>query len=297
MTPRLALLALLAVAAVGRAETPPAAVRDAAGLFSEDGRRRADEKLRDLRAIYHLDVVVQTVEAPPADDQERLKQAKSGKERNQAVAEFFKGWGAREAEKAEVDGVHVLICKEVLPKENGYVQVTVWPAGAHADLFPPADQRKLHDKLAGAMKKDDGFFRLPQKGPPPDLAEQRSKVLNEALDEMREALRVNSLPPFPWGVVIGVIAGALALWGVLGLVRMRLRKPDAAAGKERPGALAGLLGGLFGTAAGHWIYDTLFFHGPRASAAATGAEAPSAATPEAAAAPAEAPEEPAAADR
>ena len=60
--------------------------------------------------------------------------------------------------------------------------------------------------------------------------------------------------------------GALGLWGVLGLVRLRLRTaapPEA----RSPALFAALLGGLFGSAAGHWIYDTLFVAASRSAVA------------------------------
>jgi hypothetical protein len=68
-------------------------------------------------------------------------------------------------------------------------------------------------------------------------------------------------PPFPWLAVGGVMAGALALWGVLGVVRLRLqtKTPPAESADSRQLSLQnGMLGGMFGSVAGHWIYDTLF---------------------------------------
>ncbi len=92
-------------------------------------------------------------------------------------------------------------------------------------------------------------------------------ILLSSVAQVRDDLYYMHLPPFPWLGVGAVMAGALGLWGVLGLVRLRLRTgapPEA----RSPALFAALLGGLFGSAAGHWIYDTLFVAASRSAAAA-----------------------------
>jgi hypothetical protein len=115
----------------------------------------------------------------------------------------------------------------------------------------------------------------------PKYAADRDKALRAALGELSDKLQDNlaARPAFDWNAIASVIGGALALWFVLGAVRMLLHKPDReaiAAGLERPGLTAGLLGGMFGASAGLWIYDRLFYGGPPAPPIA---DAPPAAPP------------------
>jgi hypothetical protein len=94
---------------------------------------------------------------------------------------------------------------------------------------------------------------------------QRDKRLLEAVVQTREAIRYNLRPAFPWLPVGGVLVGVMGLWGVLSIVRRRLR---AAEPPEPPrlNLVNALRGGMFGTAAGHWIIDTLFVAASRSSA-------------------------------
>ena len=101
----------------------------------------------------------------------------------------------------------------------------------------------------------------------PRYGAQRDKNCWNAVVQIREARAYNLRPPFPWLQVGGVLVGVLGLWGVLGLVRRRLR--DLRRGRSEPGRLVlvgALLGGMFGTAAGHWIYDSLFVAASRSAA-------------------------------
>jgi hypothetical protein len=248
LRPRLfAVLSALAVAAAGRAEAPPAAVRDDAGLFGADARADAEDQILRIRDRYHLDVVVETVAAAPADQRDRLKHLKT-----KEIAQFMKTWAVERAEAADVNGVYFFICEE--PPD---VEVVVRPEDAFAKALPTADQRRLHSTLIKTMKKG------------PKYAADRDKALRAALGQLSDVLHDNlaARPAFDWNVVGGVIGGALALWFVLGAIRMLLHKPDQeaiAAGLERPSLTAGLLGGMFGASAGMWIYDRLFFGGPHA---------------------------------
>jgi hypothetical protein len=63
-------------------------------------------------------------------------------------------------------------------------------------------------------------------------------------------------------MVVAIILSVLGVWLVLGLVRMRMNAAsDKPADAQHQGLMPGLLGGLFGAMAGHWIYDTIFQRG------------------------------------
>jgi hypothetical protein len=236
----LAVLGALAAAGFARADAPPA-VQDDAHLFNPAAAEQASAQLHDIGAVYGLDFLLQTVEKPPEDVQKQLKGAKDAAQKNK----ILHAWGEEEAQKAASDAVHILVCKDAVHGwvwTYGCVVVTVPPERRSAK-FTDADARTLHDRLKWFTRGDNRA--------------KNDAILLSSVARIRDDLYTNHLPPFPWLPVGGVMAGALGLWGVLALVRLRLRTaapPEA----RSPGLFAALLGGMFGGAASHWIYDTLF---------------------------------------
>lgn len=251
--PLLAAVGVFAVAVAARAgdDLPTAAVRDEARLFSPEARRKADEEIADIKKVYRLDFVLETASAAPEDVKKQLLVAKTNAQKTQ----ILHAWGARRAEAAGSDGVYVLVCKDVVHgwfgREYGCVVVVVAPE-ALGRAITAVDAKALHDRLVWFTRGQD--------------TAKNDKILRNAVEQVREDLAYNLRPPFPWLPVGGVLLSVVGLWGVLGLARQRLQ--GAAVGPTEPGRLVlygGLLGGMFGTVAGHWIYDSLFVAASRSA--------------------------------
>ena len=269
--PVLAVFGGLAVAAGARADEEAApAIRDEAGLFTPGGVQQAEEDVRGIRDIYHIPIVVQTVEAPPDDVKKQLQGAKNNAEK----AQILRDWAERRAaDDAGKDVVYILVCKDVVRgwfgwRKYGCVVVTA-PPETLARAFTAADAKALQDRLT--------WFNMGQN------KEKNDRLLLTALAQIRGELAYNLRPAFPWAAVGGVIAGVLVVWAVLAVVRLRLRAAGAAE-PQRLDLFHALLGGMFGGAAGHWIYDTLFVAASREAAppveAQPAPEPPAAAPPE-----------------
>jgi hypothetical protein len=272
----LAVLGALAVAAGARAGGGAApAIRDEAGLLTPDGVQKAEEEARNIHKIYQIPIVVETAEAPPDDVKKQLQAAKDNAEKTQILQDWA---GRRAADAGAGQAVYVLICKDVARgwfglRKYGSVVVTVPPEMPERS-FTAADAKALHDRLARFTMGQD--------------REKNDRLLLTALTQLRDEKARPPQPAFPWAAVGGVFAGAVVAWLALVVVRMRLAASEPPE-PRRPGLFHALLGGMFGSAAGHWIYDTLFVAASAQSAPAAEAPPPAPEPP----APAEAPPKPA----
>ena len=263
--PLFAVLGLFAVAASASADDRLAPfVRDEAHLFSPEALQKADEEIAGIKDTYHLDFALETVSAPPDEVMKQLQGANT----NAQKAQILHAWGTQQANAAAAEGVYVLVCKDAVRgwfgRVYGCVVVTVAPETL-GRAFTAADAKALHDRLV--------WFSRGQSTSRNDM------VLGNAVAHVHQQLAYNLRPPFPWLAVGAVMTGALALWGALRVVRLRLqaRTPPGGLADSRQLSLRnGMLGGMFGAVAGHWIYDTLFI---AASGADKTTAAPVALTP------------------
>jgi hypothetical protein len=135
-----------------------------------------------------------------------------------------------------------------------HVQVIVWPESRDA-TFPARDRLRLYRELVR------------------DLRREPDRALLHAVSEVRAAIQARQPVEVPstssaWAVG-GVIVAFLLCWVILGIWRAKLAARDGAVSGAAAGGVTfkpGLLGGMFGAVAGHWIYDRLFHGGPREAA-------------------------------
>jgi hypothetical protein len=213
-----------------RAADGDSPVRDGANLFSPAAIARAAEQMRAIRRQFHLDFVLETTDTLPKDVVERF-------DRSRNPDRTFGEVALERARAAGVEGIYAYV--STMPRRQS-IAVVVWPT-RYRDVFGNDSREKVRRLLAGNLKQR------------PDQA------LEQAVALVREELTPTSSWFSGW-TVLALIGGGLLLWVILGLVRMHLAQPPAAPapGAERAGFVPGLLGGMFGSVAGHWIYDTLF---------------------------------------
>ena len=239
----------LAVAgAAGAADSP---VTDEAGLFSPTAVHKATEGIEEIRRTEHKDLVIETYPGVP-EDRARAFAAMTRRQRE----DFFLRWAEERARARGVDGILVLICKRPPTTE-----VVLGP-DTEDRVFPERDRARLARELTlhGWRKNYDA-------------------ELLDAVTLVRTALHHNLRAGGPqdasqtWLWAGGIIAGLLLVWLVIGLLRAAVslrgqHAPAEAAGTpcESHPFVSGMLGGMFGARAGHWVCDSLF--GPRRTAPA-----------------------------
>jgi hypothetical protein len=225
----LALVGCLAGGGPLRADPP--AVQDNAGLFRPETRRRAEEEIPDLWRRYGLEVRVETAATYPAN-----RARPQSNSRDHPPATFFTEWAQERARAAGDRGVFLFICKEPLR-----VRVVVGP-DVPEDLFSDRDGSQLQKSLEKSLDRK---------------AKNYDAALLAALRQIESLVNTNITGRFNWPVTLTIIGAILVAWLVLGVVRAMLGLGTVAEAGGPPGLTAGLLGGMFGSTAGLWLYRRL----------------------------------------
>lgn len=263
------------LAGPARAVTPE--VKDDAGLFTAAAVKRANEIIADVSRRFKKDIVIETYKEVPAD---KLGQRKSlGDDR------FFPKWAEDRFAALRTDGVYVLICEN--PKK---LLVSVGKKTQERD-FKPADRNRLRDTFVAGLKsgkRDDALVNGVQfiadtiqsnhRG-----AEERASARRTTTTTM-PAANHNDGGGFNWG---GILCWGLlivgGIWLVFGLIRAFTGGMGGMGGGPGYGGYGGyggggffssLMGGLFGAAAGMWMYNNFFGgHGTGFGSTAYGSDA------------------------
>ena len=229
------------VAVAALSDSPSLCIHDRAGLFQFDTVAKAREGLRQYRREYHRDLFLETFAHPPTTDQSLVRRLI-----RQHQDKYFTNWARQRADAIGVDGVYVLICKE--PK---HVIVLVHP-NTPEQAFSGDKAKELRKRLERQLAKS------PDTAPGLALAFVRDTV-NESL-----STPVSEANSIRFETVLAILAGIGGVWLLLSLVRAILMRRDIVKhDRASVGLLAGFCAALFGTTAGHWIYDHVFHaHGP-----------------------------------
>jgi uncharacterized protein len=270
VTKQLTRLATAAILAVGLIAIPARAekgqttetghllVNDDAKLFTPGGIDAAKQVLAATQFDHGLSVRVSTFAEPPANKKAAAEAAKSDPAK---WREFMKTWVKEQAANEGAKGIFVLIVRH--PGGVGVIA----DAQTRERGFTDADEAKLVEILTKAFNESIG----PDHNDKPDAAQIRDKGLKEAVEYVVNDLKDTVVPEgarkgatspqrasgggmgiMGW-VCLGLVVVA-AIWLVIALVRA-----FSGGGTGRGGGFfPALLGGLFGAAAGLWLYDHFF---------------------------------------
>jgi hypothetical protein len=254
-------LALLSVSLLSArslaGEEPSATIVDHGDLFKAGARDEAEEVLRDVRRRHDILVLIETFTAVPKEDQARLHHHLFNQSR------YYREWAQLRARDAKFEGLYVLIYHDP-NRRVGSVNV-LWRPESHDAPVSAAECERLRRTFIDTQRQ----------------TRDNNRGLLALVGQVREHLdRPAEVPPeskagVPWTTILTLVAAGLLLWLLLALIRMRLnaRSGEDGDGRHR-GFMPGLFGGLFGTAAGLWIYDTMFHHSDKPADALPTAEVP-----------------------
>jgi hypothetical protein len=212
-------------------------VLDDAQMFSPETVKAARDGIRQIRKEYHCAVLIDTVSRAPASDR-----AKATSWSAHTADLYFHEWATERSREFGVEGIHVLICRQ--PQK---AVVVAWPERFSTE-FNAKDRGGIERLLTRQLKASP------------------NEALLAALDRIRADLHAHTEPEppsVPLGTLGVFIAGTVAVWLLLSVARMRLRKPEPFSFTAEPQTLrltAGLLASMFGNPCGYWITDRLFPH-------------------------------------
>ena len=251
---------MLAVFGVARLEAGYG-VSDGAHFFSEYARGESVKILEQISDTLRQDVYVETFERVP---EEVLRESKGLDLKNPAQASrLYEGWAARQAVKKRVNGVYML-----LVRQPAHLHVVVGKE-TRKGVFGGADRDQLVKLMLGrlrekrydeALLEGTGFVSaVMHANAPGGHAAGRAAALDAR--QGGDLRKGGFLDRF--GGVWGILGGAFVIWvlfrmlgGLLGGGGMG--GAGGMASGSGGGFFRSMLGGLFGAAAGMWMYDQFF---------------------------------------
>jgi uncharacterized protein len=236
---------LVATALLAAVPAPVQAnVRDEAHLFQPNTVEKANALIREIWQRDGKDLLVETLAEPPAGKMDEATSADP-----KVKDRFFKNWALTRAREAHVNGVYVLICKE-----PGHVEIEVGD-DTRRRAFSDEDRRRLTQIFIDHFRKkefDTGLL-------------QGVQFVHDTLDRnlshgRAAAPRRDEGQPRGGGQPSGLggwlCFGLMGLGAILLVVALFRAIGGGGRGYGGGGFLSSMLGGLFGAAAGMWIYDT-----------------------------------------
>jgi uncharacterized protein len=252
------ILGILAVMLLGAnvCRAAAGAVLDNGGFFSEQAKSDASKVIGEMGRTMHEDLVVETFKEIPADVKGSVNLQDKA-----AVSHLFEQWASKQFKQERVNGVYVLIVKE-----PAHLQVNVGN-NTQRQAFTLTDRDALSSLMRAKLH-----------------AHQNDEALRDGANFVFATMKSHSnlrahtgsapavVPSNPvqqsggsGGWLIPAIVIGVVVWLVIGLFRaLSGRMSGGSAMGQAPGGgggggfLSSLVGGMFGAAAGMWMYDQFF---------------------------------------
>lgn len=254
-------------------------VSDEGKFFSADAITKANQKIKDIQRVYRKDLLIETVPSVPTALERRFKEL--------GAKDFFIEWTRRRAEEAGVKGIYILISKK-----PGHLQIEV-DQQTRNQGFGLDDRDALAKKMValfgqknndGALLEAVGFVETKLavklgKRPAAPAPVAAQKPVKQPVHRAAEVAGHGAEPdrgisPLGWiGITVAALLGVWLLAAVFRAVS-GIGRGGGVGGPMGPGGAGGygggggggggggffssLMGGLFGAAAGMWLYNSMF---------------------------------------
>jgi uncharacterized protein len=258
----LAVASLVVGVSVGSARS--VYIQDGGGFFSESAKAEATHSIAALEQKLHKEVVVETFPSLPADLQKGVNTADKA-----SVAKVVQQWAVRQIKAHNVNGVYIL-----LVKSPPHLQIEVGP-DTQKRAFTLGDRDSLTSLMLNdlrAKQYDNALLN--------GVNFVASTMLTHEPTNLRSgyAQPANQIRPreHSWGF-LPIILGLIVVWIIIRTIGSLFRGGGGGmmtgtgysggpmmgggpmiGGGGGGGFFSSLLGGIFGAAAGNWMYDRFF---------------------------------------
>lgn len=237
-------------------------VQDDVGMFSAKAKTEANAEIARIKQAYKKDLMIEAAQAPTRPDD-------VDKDDKAAVNKFFDKWVAEKFKNEQINGVFVVI----VPKAH-IIRAAIGQETLKSGLFTNKDRDELIHKIKekldagdkdGALHAITGFVA--------DTMQHHARPTANAApgDNVPGTQPVHHQPAtssiMHW-VLIGLVV--LVVFWLISAVLRGFSSMGGGGGGGGPGYgygggggggfLNGFLGGMFGAAAGMWMYNNFFGH-------------------------------------
>ena len=247
------------VLSVASATAGMAGIEDRGEFFSESAKATAGRQIADLQGRLKKDFTIETWKAIPVE-----AGAAPNASDKAAVGRFMEQWAEKQAREKRVNGVFAL-----LVKSPPHLQVVVGN-DTQKKAFTLRDRDQLVSVMLGKLRAKDydaalldgvsfvsSTMRAHASSVPGALATGESASNGFNVERPQGAAREKN----SWGWLVPLLVVGLGVWLVMALFRaLRGGGSSTAPGMSGQGGgfMSSLMGGLFGAAAGMWMYNQFF---------------------------------------
>ena len=231
-------------------------IRDTGDFFSESAKTKASRKISEIEQQYKKDLVIETFKEIP----DEIKQDVDLSDKT-AMNRLFERWTVKQAKQRGVNGIYILISKEpahiqiVVGNETQNKAFTLMDRDNLASLMLSKLRKKQNDE---ALLEGVNFVFTTMAGHviPPNRANNVSS--SSTATPVKGGQTEQSIP---WGWIVIAVIGIGAIWLIMGIIRSVSGGRASTIGQGMSpgygggGMFSSLLGGMFGAAAGMWLYD------------------------------------------
>lgn len=229
-------------------------IQDNGGFFSEQARAEASRLIGEVERSLKKDIVVETFKEAPESAKNGANLADKA-----AANRFFEQWAQKQAGEQRVNGIYIL-----LVKQPAHLQVVVGNQTLK-QAFTAGDREALVSTMLTRLRvrQNDAALLEGVQFAASTMRTHAGAVGNAgAVGRAAPVQRTEGRPAAQgssWGWLVPLLIGLGVLWVVVGLVRSRFGAGAGSAGMPQGagggGFLSSMLGGMFGAAAGMWMYD------------------------------------------
>ena len=273
MTPRLPfplpaflITLVLALASLAPARAGTVGITDEAGFFSDAAKADATANIREVQRSLKKDIRIETFAQIPA----ALRQGVNLQDKA-ALGRLYNDWAVQQARQQAVNGVYILLVKEpahlqaVVGNETQKQAFTLGDRDALVQTMLRQLRAKNYD---AALREGVAFISSTMRN---HAGQQSGAIAPNAGGRSSASSASGGNSGLSLGGILPLIVFGLIAWFAIGFIRSLFGGGNRGAygqgtdaqGNPMGGAGGGgfgrsLLGGLFGAAAGMWMYDSFF---------------------------------------